>query len=292
MTISLNTLLRDEDIDPASVLVMRHQPYEPQLRAIFPWLALAEPDLYNAFQSAHNPRAESALSKTGVLASFIAQGSGKALFVGLFKVLGSTPVNRQQWLAKSENVRLMEYGMLSWTAKERTQALWFDLKLMESYRHWSGRLIIGWPKPDRSWYRWAARNEFPILAIHEENVLEGPSESWDRLSLSWSQLALLPRKLRDNLAQWRGIYLITDISDDRQYIGSAYGAENILGRWLGYARSGHGGNKLLRQRNQDNFVFSILQRLSPDSTVDEVVTSESSWKLRLRTRAPDGLNEN
>ena len=74
-------------------------------------------------------------------------------------------------------------------------------------------------------------------------------------------------------------------------MGAAYGKDNILGRWLGYAKTGHGGNKLLRPRQPDGFRFSILQRVSPDMEPNEVMRLESSWKTRLHTRE-FGLNDN
>ena len=292
MTISLGSLLAEEGIDPRTVIVMRHQPYEPRLRALFPSIALEARDLYNAYQSAHNSRAESALSKASYLASFIADGAGRALFIGMYRVNGSVSVDRERWLDMPENQRLMGLGMLSWIEKDRTEALWFDLELMDFYQHWFGRLVVDWPPPERSWYRWADRNHFAVKAVHEENVLESPSVSWEQIALSWDELSLLPRKLRQSLTHWRGVYLITDRSDGRQYVGSACGAENLLGRWESYSKSGHGGNKLLKTRDRKNFVFSILQRVSPDMSSEEVIAIENSWKLRLRTRSPEGLNEN
>jgi hypothetical protein len=40
----------------------------------------------------------------------------------------------------------------------------------------------------------------------------------------------------------QGIYLITDSSNGKQYVGKADGTERILGRWKNYASDGHGGN--------------------------------------------------
>jgi hypothetical protein len=93
------------------------------------------------------------------------------------------------------------------------------------------------------------------------------------------------------LREWRGIYYILDSSDGRGYVGAAYGADNILGRWLNYGISGHGGNKALRKRDPSNFHFSILQRVSPDMPSDDVIRLEHAWKTRLHTRE-FGLNKN
>jgi hypothetical protein len=64
------------------------------------------------------------------------------------------------------------------------------------------------------------------------------------------------------------------------------------GRWLNYAKTGDGGNKLLRLRKPDNLHFSILQRVSPDMVPEDVIRLESTWKDRLHTRGEFGLNVN
>ncbi len=97
---------------------------------------------------------------------------------------------------------------------------------------------------------------------------------------------------RARLSEWHGIYLIFDESDGKSYVGSAYGRDNILGRWDVYVRNGHGGNRELRDRDPRNFRFTILERLAPDLPPEDVISKESSWKLRLHTRAPFGLNAN
>ncbi len=170
--------------------------------------------------------------------------------------------------------------------------LWFDLKLQTFRSDWIGKLVVGWPPPPRSWWRRAERNEFPVISILEDSALEGAVPDWTDISLTWSELAVLPMKWRSALSQWRGVYYIFDASVGRGYVGSAYGNENLYGRWLNYSESGHGGNKLLKGRDPKNFQFSILQRVSPDMEADEVISVEKTWKKRLHTHAPDGLNEN
>jgi len=90
----------------------------------------------------------------------------------------------------------------------------------------------------------------------------------------------------------RGIYYIFDTSAEKGYVGSAYGADNLLGRWQNYATSGHGGNRLLKQRDPHQFRFTILELVAPNMEADEVIRLESTWKERLHTRQPHGLNDN
>ena len=115
---------------------------------------------------------------------------------------------------------------------------------------------------------------------------------WYELTITWEELHVLPTCWKSALSQWRGIYVIFDHDDGKSYVGSAYGKDNLLGRWLDYATVGHGGNKHLRKRNPRSFSFSILQRVSPDMEADEIIRLEATWKARLHTRHPDGLNDN
>ncbi len=112
------------------------------------------------------------------------------------------------------------------------------------------------------------------------------------LVVTWAELSVMLSTWRDALSHWRGVYFIFDSDLGRGYVGSAYGEENLLGRWRHYGETGHGGNRPLKQRDPTNFVFSILQRVSPDMDPEEVIRLEATWKDRLHTRSPTGLNDN
>ncbi|MDD3172748.1 MAG: hypothetical protein PHF63_03680 [Herbinix sp.] len=43
------------------------------------------------------------------------------------------------------------------------------------------------------------------------------------------------------------IYLIVDRNNGKQYVGSAYGKDGLLGRWAIYVTTGHGNNKLMKE---------------------------------------------
>jgi hypothetical protein len=170
--------------------------------------------------------------------------------------------------------------------------LWFNLALTDFYAHWRGRLIVGWPPPERSCWRRAHRNEIPVVAVLEDSALDTAMPEWDEIELTWDELRVLPTRLKSRPSEWRGVYYIFDRFDAKGYVGSAYGESNLLGRWLHYSARGDGGNKLLRQRDPRNFRFTIPQRVSPDLEASKVVRLEGSWKQRLHTRVPYGLNEN
>jgi len=289
----LNDLLASVQLDPRSVLVFRHRPWEVQLNKVLPWLAAERPAVFNAYQQTQGPKVEQAMARATHVAAFIGHEPGKALFVGLYEKGASHPLTKKQFWNNEANRELTTYGMNGFSDDDgRSSVLWFDLELMNSYSNWKGKMIVQWPGLERSWWRWADRNDIPVLAILEESQLASNMPKWDKIDLTWSDLSILPAPWKAALSQWRGVYYIFDTSDCKGYVGSAYGEFNIWGRWIDYAARGHGGNRLLRGRDPSSFRFSILQRVSPDMEASDIINLESSWKDRLHTRQPYGLNDN
>ncbi|MFI5103041.1 MAG: GIY-YIG nuclease family protein [Terriglobales bacterium] len=291
----LNNLLRAKNIDPEQVLVFRHSPTEPQLKKVFPWLAAERPDLFNAYQQSQGAKLEKAMTagKAHYVASFIGHTPGRALFVGLYSIAGSSPLTYREYWSVPANVELKEKFGMAGMEDDRPSCLWFDLSLMDMFADWKGKLIVRWPPPEISWWRWAAKNEIPVHAILEESALDTDAglRKWNEIELSWDDLHVMPERWKSKLREWRGVYYIFDSSDGKGYVGSAYGEENMLGRWLGYKSSGHGDNVRLRERDPKNFQFTILQLMSPNEDAGKVIQLESTWKVRLHTRT-HGLNAN
>jgi len=290
---NLNDLLRGKDIDTQHVLLLRHRPWEAQLNKVLPWLAAERPELFNAYQQTQGEKVEQAMTRARYVAALIGHEPGKALFVGLYSVRGSKRITRKQFWEIHAYVQLRKLGMNGFTKEDpRSSILRFNLALTDFYSDWKGKLIVTWPGLERSWWRWADRNELPVIAILEESILDAAMPEWDAIELTWEQLAVLTNRWKSKLKEWRGIYYIFDTSDGKGYVGSACGESNLYGRWINYSARGHGGNRLLRQRDPRNFRFSILQRVSPDMDVRDVVRLETCWKQRVHTRKPYGLNDN
>lgn len=289
---TLNDLLKAKGIDPKQVGVMRHRPREPKLNRVMPWLAAERPELFNAYQQTQGERVERALQKVKFVASFLGRSPGKAVFVGLYAVNGWTPMPTAECLKLTLVAELVDRGMTFDTG--RPTYFWFDLSPVADFHpEWKGRLVIKWPPPERSWWRRAHNtNEMAVLAIREESAFDAALPPWEQIVLSWYDLAVMPSKLRAAVHEWRGDYFIYDTLKQKGYVGSASGRDNLLGRWTGYAASGHGGNALLKDCEPTNLLFSILQRVSPDLPMEDVIALETTWKKRLHTRSPAGLNDN
>lgn len=107
---------------------------------------------------------------------------------------------------------------------------------------------------------------------------------------------------KDALSSVKGVYIITDLSDGRQYVGSASGEANGLWqRWSGYAHLKNltGGNKELNRMREElgdahiveNFQYSILEIFDPKTKAETILQRESFWKLALDSRR-HGMNLN
>ncbi len=290
----LNDLLQKQGIDPKEVLILRHRPFEPALNKVLPWIAADRPEWFNAYQQTQGPRLEKAMLGASFVASFIGAEAGKALFIGLYSIGEARPLTHEKYWEIPAYQSLLKHGMKGFTAEEsRETILWFDLKLREDfYASWKGRLIVGFPPPERAWWRRADRNVLPVLSVLEDSALDRAMPDWDQISWTWDELRVLPTRWKVTLGHWRAVYYIFDTSDGKGYVGSAYGEDNLAHRWENYAVTGHGGNTQLKKRNPKTFIFTILQLVSPTMSFEEIVRIETSWKDRLHTRYPQGLNDN
>lgn len=147
----------------------------------------------------------------------------------------------------------------------------------------------------------------PVLEIADRDQV--PFPGFDQVLLTFHDLGEMVSDHRYAdwqvaLAQVQGIYLITDSSNGKQYVGKADGAERILQRWKSYAQDGHGGNHALKELakisigagggktdHARHFRFSILRVFGPSTSPSEVDDAESHYKRALMTRE-FGLNRN
>lgn len=184
----------------------------------------------------------------------------------------------------------------------------FDLRRTDFLDVLVDRLVVEWSNP-RNWHRRAtSAAALPVLEIADRDKV--PFPGFDRVLLRFHELQEMTTDHRYTdwraaLSEVQGIYLITDSSTGRQYVGKADGGERILGRWMQCARDGHGGNVALRELaaaasehsgplgtdHARHFVFSILRVFGPSTSSSEVDAAESHYKNALMTRE-FGLNRN
>jgi hypothetical protein len=146
--------------------------------------------------------------------------------------------------------------------------------------------------------------DFEVQEILREPYSGRVFPGYEDIDLSFEELETLVRNDRPDwkaaLESVKGIYLITDTTTGKRYIGSAYGDQGIWSRWCSYIASGHGGNVELQALVVDpsleycrkSFRFALLE-YRPNRTPDEIIIGrEGFWKRILLTRGEHGLNRN
>jgi hypothetical protein len=162
----------------------------------------------------------------------------------------------------------------------------YDLTPDERLNDLAGRLVVDWA--ERAWIQRADNQNKAVREIRpafQEPAFPGFVNFIEPLS----RIEALPATWVAALTASRGVYLLTCPKTREQYVGSASGAEGLYGRWLAYARDGHGGNVALKSREPSDYQVSILEVVGSSATADEIVHMETLWKRKLKSREM-GLN--
>lgn len=167
------------------------------------------------------------------------------------------------------------------------------------YKKYFGRLIVKYKNTSQKLTRRAISlidecEVYEILPdIFDNDIFPG----YDNVNLSWNDLSRVLQKdsWKTALQNQKGVYLITDTSNGKMYVGSAYGERMLLGRWEDYAKTGNGGNKELKELSFDHikqyFRYSILDIFKSTIKDELIISRETWWKEVLLTR-DFGYNKN
>ena len=170
--------------------------------------------------------------------------------------------------------------------------------------HLTGKAIIQFDKNFRASYLLSHKFEDQLILVElrEERMTIGDFPGYNSVVLSYRMLKTIVRESNPSwkaaLSNVAGVYLVTDTSNGKVYVGSAYGGDGIWQRWTVYAKNGHGGNKelraLLRKKKSEHaelFQISLLEICDLNSSDDYVISREVHWKNVLKSRE-FGLNQN
>ncbi|KAA9318488.1 GIY-YIG nuclease family protein [Staphylococcus epidermidis] len=187
----------------------------------------------------------------------------------------------------------------------------YELTLMDDYKEYRKRLIVKLKKPiGRDLYNRLYKN---IQGTLEPEVYEiapntklGHFPGYQNVTLSHPQMQQIILRnepsWKQALMNVKGVYVITDLSNGKLYIGSASGnTDGIWQRWSDYANIENltGGNKLLNEIKLDkgkdyivnNFQYSILEIFDTKTKANTIINRENYWKNVFCTRKY-GMNYN
>lgn len=182
----------------------------------------------------------------------------------------------------------------------------YEVELLDAGKGFIGRLKLRSPYRGRT-TRANFENHYDSFEVQE--MLREPYSGrqfpgYEDIDLSFDELETLVKNDRPDwkaaLESTKGVYLISDTSTGKRYVGSAYGDQGLWSRWCNYVASGHGGNVELRALASDptldycrkNFRFALLEHRSHRTPDEIVLARETFWKRILLTRGEQGLNRN
>ena len=175
----------------------------------------------------------------------------------------------------------------------------YEYEQIKEFEKYFGRVVIEYKNKVQNLIRKADSviNDCKVHQILEDIFDDDIFPGYENVNKSWKELQNILKKVawKTALENQKGVYLITDKSNGKMYVGSATGDDMIYGRWSTYIKNGHGGNAELRTLDfshiKDNFYYSILD-IYKSTTDDEIILKrESWWKKTLQSRA-FGYNKN
>ncbi len=179
------------------------------------------------------------------------------------------------------------------------ESVGYEYETLTQYEKYFGRVIVEFKNRSQQMVRRAENviDHCVVRQILEDTFDNDVFPGYENVNLSWSDLnRVLTKSIwKTALKKQKGVYLITDKSNGKMYVGSAYGTTMIYGRWASYVKCGHGGNVELKSLDFDyirnNFYYSILD--IHKSTIEDkvIIHRENWWKNTLMTRK-FGYNKN
>src|SRR5690606_9268592 len=181
----------------------------------------------------------------------------------------------------------------------KLNAVGYEYEGLPKYEMYVGRLIVKFKNRVQTLIRNA---ESVIDSCYVSQILPDTFDNdlfpgYDKVNISWKEMKRVLEK--DNwktaLQNQKGVYLLTDASNGKMYIGSAYGENMILGRWRSYLKTGHGGHVGLRRLTYDHtkqiLRYAMLNKYKGTTGYQLILSRESWWKGTLQNRE-FGYNEN
>jgi hypothetical protein len=282
-TLTLSKLLQPFGLDAvAGIKLVRHQDKRVDIDQ------LRREGLFEAFQAIQS---RTVFSNCESIVSFVGQPGSHALFVGVYRVRG---VEGPRDFALPRGVVI--------PGLSTANCYRYTLDRDDRFADLVDRLVVDWGGGTRSWVQKYRAPGKPVVEILPKGYVRDFPGFLD-VVLRHDELVSIvkhPVAHRDwhrMLKSVAAVYLILDTRTGNQYVGSAYGERGLLGRWMKYADTPHGGNEQLksliaaRPFAARDFQFSILQILPITQTANEVMACEALHKRKLGTRA-HGLNSN
>lgn len=280
----LSSIFKEYGIDIEQTKLVRHPLNKEDVRDVY------NRGMIEAYQSTQS---KNCFDNCKYIAAFMGTNKTEALFIGMYEIIES--------VAGSEVASLMPEGY-PYPEHFAADHIYYKMKKLDDMSDMNKKLVIDWGQATRSWFQWA-NNDKEVLSISNRDEIEFPG--YEEMILSYADLGdivdgeIRYRKWIEALKNVNGIYLICDTKRNKQYVGSTYNDDGILGRWTEYYKTHHGGDVDIKEHLRKypdayyDFQFTILRILPKNVADKEAIRVESIYKNKLCIRNPEyGLNRN
>lgn len=187
-----------------------------------------------------------------------------------------------------------------------TDGVGYEADTLQEYSRFFGRVILKYHNPYKNMGRTYAsiRNDLAVSEILPAAYDGDEFPGYENIRLTYEQLAAI---INCKKAGWlaalqnqKAVYLITDTSTGKLYVGSATAQTGmLLQRWTAYLTNGHGGNVGLKEivaaKGIDyvkaHFQYSVLENYNARMDDTYILRREAWWKETLCSRT-HGYNKN
>jgi hypothetical protein len=173
----------------------------------------------------------------------------------------------------------------------------YETELLDGQEGMIGRVIVKHERTGRAAYLWGSTDaiSFELYAILPERMRIEEFPGYNRACVPFPKLKTIVDQQvpswKGALSNVKGIYLITDLTNGKKYVGKADSDSGIWQRWSEYVYSGHGGNKELREllannppTHMEQFQFTVLEIADSHANQEQLNERESYWKRVLSCR--------
>lgn len=272
LLLPFNDMLDRVGISPVETRLVRHQGYRGAT-------GKSPADLWRAgdgsFEQYLEYQSDPVFGDAQYLAVFLPGPSGTALFVGLYRILDKDMVTDPSWTCPVNGHSVIDHH-------------WYQTEKVDAMDRYIEKLVIDWGGAPRRWVQYAYRQNKAILEIRQV-AAEDPYPGHIHFISTIGALMEVPSTWKSNLQNAKGVYLLVSKKNGKQYVGSAVGAEGFWGRWMEYARDGHGGNLGMQDTADGDYQVSILEVAASSATEQDIVRLEHLWMKKLMS-TETGLN--
>lgn len=180
----------------------------------------------------------------------------------------------------------------------------YETELLPNGSEMIGKLLVRFTKKFRQSYPYLENyiNDLDLLEILRERLSIEPFPGFEKVKIKFELLQTIVAQTeltwKTALSNVKGVYLISDLSNGKHYVGAAYNENAFWDRWKEYSETGHGGNKELKALIEkhgieyaSNFQFAILETRGMNSEDEEIIGRESFWKEVILSKE-FGYNKN